>query len=335
MTALDSESLPHGARRTIALTGASGFVGRRVLPRLLEAGFAVRSLSRSGAAETQGVVDVRGSLEEDDGLWRLVEGAEALVHLAGVAHTRLTSEEDKARARATNLEGARRLFTLAKRAGVRRLVFLSSAHVYAGQRGANLTETSPTRPDGLYAEMKLGAEAAARTLAGPGFAVVVLRPPLVYGGGAKFNLESLMRAVRGGYYVHPGGADAVRSVVAVHTLADAVLHFLAADAPEGTWNVADRVPGSLRAWVDTLAGMLQARQPRVVPVGLLRAGAVAGSTAAALGLPAPLTVQSLGKLTDDFWLNTDALAATGFQWRGHEAVDLCAMADTFLQGGGR
>lgn len=312
------------------MTGSTGLIGRSLLPLLQQSAGGLRLLVRGASAAGQNGTVVPGDLRQPDALRALVEGADALVHLAGAAHTTLRTPLDRTAAFAVNVTGTRDLLLAAQRAGVKRVILLSSAHVYAGRRGIALREDAPTEADDGYAGMKLEAEAAAHALAETGCSVVILRPCLTYGAGVRFNLQQLMRAVRAGYYVHPGGRDATRSFASVETVAAAIVHLLQPDAPPGTFNVADREAVSLRAWVDHLAALLQVRAPHTVPFPVLRAVAGAGTLAARAGLPAPLTGVSLQKLTENFSLSTDALAATGFQWPANQEAVLQAMVKRFL-----
>ena len=114
--------------KTIVLTGATGFVGRHVLRALLAGGWRVRALVRDPArlrlptgTPEDAVEVVLGDLADDAALARLMEGAEAVVHLAG-----LVAAAREIDFYAVNAEGARRLAQAAARAGVRRFVHVSS-----------------------------------------------------------------------------------------------------------------------------------------------------------------------------------------------------------------
>lgn len=305
---------------TVAVTGASGLMGRTVVPALHHTGATVRVLSRH--ATTHSTTDtIKGDLADGSGIGALVTGADAIVHLAGVAHTILRTQSDRDHAHAVNVRGTVQLLQAARAAGVRQAIVMSSAHVYAGQQGLNLTEQSATARDTAYGALKLEMEEQVRSMHSPAFRVTILRPCLTYGPAVRHNLHALLRAIRGGYYIHPGGADAARSFLSVQTVASAVLHFLQSESAGDTYNLADREPVSLRAWVNHLADMMDVRKPRTVPVSILRVVATAGTAASKVGLPAPLTRDSLRKLVAPFSLNTDALASTGFIWpASHEHV---------------
>ncbi len=322
--------------QTVAITGSSGLMGRTLVPALHRAGAELRLLTRRASTQLQtGSTYVPGDLSNKESLAELLRGADALVHLAGVAHTDLRSPEEQAHAFAVNVTGTRNLFAAAEAAGVRRVVLMSSAHVYAGREGTDLPETAPIAGDGGYADMKMAAETAAREQQEQGCDMVILRPCLTYGPGVRFNLHQLMSALKRGLYVHPGGADAVRSFVSVETVAAATLHMLHPERPAGTYNLADERPESLRAWVDHLAVLLDARPPHTIPISVLRSIAFVGSALARIGMPAPLTRAKLHKLTVPFSLNVEALRATGFKWPQDEEEVLRAMVQRFLDTQGK
>jgi len=300
-----------GTRRVIAVTGASGLVGTRLLPILRSTGAELRLLTRSARPSASGVISIQGDLTDPASLHDFVRGATEIVHLGAVAHMRLRTAEDRRTARAVNVGGTQNLINAAREAGVGRILIASSAHVYAGQSGIGLRETSPIAGDSLYAQMKIEAEAAA---ASSGLDAVIIRPCIVYGPGVRYNLDSLLRAIRRGYYFHAAGCDPLRSFASVDTVAAAIAHLLQAGEKGATYNVADREPVHLVSWTNGLADRMKVRRPRTLPLGLLQLAATILTPATKLGLPAPLTTESLAKLTVPFSLDVTALAQTGFVW---------------------
>ena len=153
----------------VALTGATGFLGRRLTPALLSAGWRVRVLVRrapppslSGPHAPEIVI---GDLADDDALRALNEGAETLIHVAGLI--KAVRREDLVR---VNVEGARRAALAAPPGG---LILISS-----------LAAREPGLSD--YAASKAGGEAAAKGVAGPRLSIV--RPPAIYGPGDRETL---------------------------------------------------------------------------------------------------------------------------------------------------
>jgi nucleoside-diphosphate-sugar epimerase len=299
---------------TVALTGGTGLIGKRLVPALRAAGIHVRLLSRTPRAPQPGITNVVGDLQDPAALRELLRSANAAIHLGGIAHTSLRTEAERNHAREINVRSTIRLFELAKEEGIERVIFASTAHVYAGQRGLQLNEQSPVAGDSFYSGLKLEAETEAQVAVRQGLDVVILRPCIVYGPGVRFNLASLMQAIRRGYYFHAGNVDPVRSFASVDTVAAAIVHLLYAGVSGQAYNIADREPVSLVSWVNVLAGRMGASKPRTLPMPLLRATARMLDPIAQLGLPAPLTTEKLSKLTASFSLDITALEQSGFAW---------------------
>lgn len=195
----------------VAVTGASGFVGRAVVRRLVETGWPVRVLVRRCAPDLEhpAVVPVQGSLEDEASLQRLVVGAAAVVHCAG-----LVAAPSAARFSQVNVSGSARLFAAAAAAATRpRILLLSSL---------------AAREPGLsaYAHSKRAAEEVLWRTADQGMDACALRPPAVYGPGDRATLP-IFRQLRGGLLFVPAVTDARFSLLYVHDLADAVAHLLA------------------------------------------------------------------------------------------------------------
>lgn len=303
--------------RTVAVTGGTGLIGRRLVPALQGAGADVRLLTHSRSYITSSevaVTEVRGDLIDAAALRSLVQGTDAVVHLAAVAHTRLRTPAEEADARRVNVEGTRLLLQSAEEAGVGRFVLLSSAHVYAGQQGLDLDEDSPKAGDTVYGALKLEAEQLAAEAQSRGLDVTIVRPCLTYGPGVRFNMQGLLRAVRRGIYLQVRGADTIRSFASVDTVAAAIVHLLGNPGGVGAFNIADAEPVHLERWVDQLAERLGVRRPLAVPRSALEAVAAVGTAASVVGLRAPITRDSLRKLLTPFSLSTRKLAATGFRW---------------------
>ena len=185
----------------VAVTGASGFIGRTLCAALADA-----------AHETVPVAS-----------------AEAVVHCAAIAHRRATAEEFQRVNVDLAVDGAR-----AAAARGTQFVFLSSVKVHGEGSSAPFNEGSPFAPADRYAESKARAEDALRSIAG--LRLTVLRPPLVYGPGVKANLLALMKAIARGLPLPLASIRNRRSVIYAGNLADAILACL---GREGTFLVAD------------------------------------------------------------------------------------------------
>lgn len=173
----------------VLVSGGGGLVGRYVVEALLSGGYEVTVGGRSAppAGYFSRPVKFRSmSLDPDLDQVEAFDETYVFVHAAfdHVAGKYRGGEgDDPARFRRLNLDGTVRLFDAARRAGVRRVVFLSSRAVYDGIfPGEPLVETAALYPTSLYGEVKLVAEQVLTDMSGPGFAGASLRLTGVYGG---------------------------------------------------------------------------------------------------------------------------------------------------------
>jgi nucleoside-diphosphate-sugar epimerase len=302
-------------KRTIAITGASGFIGSHLLAVLLGKGYRLRVLSRRRQQESPGITPIQGDIRSLGPVRELAQGCSAIIHLAGIAHTSLRSQAERDEAERINVDGARIVLAAAADVGVERVLLASSAHVYAGQEGTGLGEQSATAADSFYARTKLMVEQAGLEAASAGgSAVVIMRPCLTYGPGVRFNLESLMRAIRGHYYFHVRGASPMRSFLSVDNAAAAITHLLQAGENGRIYNLADQTPISLVEFVNSLADLMQSSRPKSLPLFAIRSAIAGTAPLRWVGLRSPINDESLRKLTVSFTLDVKELAASGFRW---------------------
>jgi nucleoside-diphosphate-sugar epimerase len=253
----------------IALTGATGFIGRHLLTDLTARGYRVRVLLRRPTALPEGAASaVVGDLTRPINMAAALSGVDAVVHSAGLAHAMSGAPEDDYRT--LNTEATRKLAEAAARAKVRRFVFLSSIRAQVGASAPGVVgEGDPAEPTDAYGRSKLEAE---RALAETGLDWVALRPVLVYGADVKGNMAALLRLARSPYPLPLGGLTARRSLIALESLSAAVDAVLRAPGPLNRALIAaDPDPLSLPEMIAALRQGL-GRGPGLVPVpaGLLK-----------------------------------------------------------------
>jgi nucleoside-diphosphate-sugar epimerase len=209
----------------LALTGATGFIGQYLLRELPKRGHRVRALLRRPVSlppETASAVI--GDLARPQNMSAALAGVDAVVHSAGLAHAMSGLPEDDYRL--LNTEATIRLARAARRAGVKRFVFLSSIRAQCGPTADTvLTEALAPRPTDAYGRSKLAAE---RGLAELDVDWVSLRAVLVYGPGVKGNMAQLMRLARSPFPLPLAGLTARRSLLALENLSAAIDAVLAA-----------------------------------------------------------------------------------------------------------
>ena len=183
----------------LAITGGTGFVGKVVLGKALAAGHELRALTRRPQAAHPGLEWIEGTLEDHAALDKLVAGLDAVIHIAGVVNA-----PDRAGFEAGNATGTAAVIAAMKRAGINRLVHVSSL----AAREPNLSD---------YGWSKAGAEHHVTT---SGLHWTMVRPPAIYGPGDAELLELFQMAARGFVLLPPGGR---LSVIHVDDLADLLL----------------------------------------------------------------------------------------------------------------
>lgn len=159
---------------TVLVTGATGLVGTRLLPRLVEAGIEVRALVRRGKPLPAGVTAVEGDLLDTASLSAAVAGVDAIVHLAGLLRT-----QDAKQIWEVNLEGTRNLIDAAKaNAPGARFILASTSLVYNADSPRPSLESDDVAPARDYPASKVAAE---KLLRESGLNWTVLRYGFVYG----------------------------------------------------------------------------------------------------------------------------------------------------------
>jgi nucleoside-diphosphate-sugar epimerase len=256
----------------IFLTGATGVIGRRVVPILVGTGHQVTAVGRNPekrtALEHMGAKSADVDIFDADGVQRAVRGHDALINLA--THMPPSSarmllpgawrENDHIRRVASGI-----LVDAAIKAGAGQFLQESFAPIYEDGGEQWIDETWPVRP-ARYNASVIDAEASAARFTSRGGAGVALRFAMFYGPDA-FQVVDLMRLVSKGW-APLLGADGFISSICHDDAATAVVAALGVDA--GTYNVADDAPLRRREWVDALAAALGARPPRLLPSWLGR-----------------------------------------------------------------
>jgi nucleoside-diphosphate-sugar epimerase len=282
----------------VLVTGATGFIGRALCRELLRREHQVCVAVRHEAEVPEGChFHIVGDIGPDTDWRHALDGAEVVAHLAARVHVMREHIDDPLAAfRRTNLEGTLHLARAALRAGVRRLVFVSSVKALGGANpNGPLTDTSPPNPEGPYGISKWEAEVGLREAAsGSGMEVVVLRPPLVYGPGVRGNFRALMRLVDRSIPLPLGSIANRRSLLYVGNLVDAIDLCLSHPAAAGrSYLLRDGEDLSTPDLVRHLAAAL-GRKDLLVPLP----GAVLSLAASCIGRKADAE-RLLGSLTVD------------------------------------
>lgn len=223
----------------ILITGASGFVGQAVCVQAVRRGFAVRGALRKlgELSDSVGSVVV-GEINGATGWGLALRGVDVVIHLAARVHVMMDASADPlAEFLKVNLHGTVNLAEQAARAGVRRLVYVSSIKVNGEStlspspspaRGGGeqniFIETDVPDPQDPYGVSKWEAELALQRIAQEtGLEVVIVRPPLVYGPGVKGNFAQMLKVLAKGIPLPLASVHNLRSLVYVGNLVDALI----------------------------------------------------------------------------------------------------------------
>lgn len=280
---------------TIALTGATGFVGQAVLDEAEARGLPLRALTRRRQTARPGVTWIEGSLTDHAALAKLVEGTTAVLHVAA-----LTTAPEAGSFTVANVTGTQDLLAAATTAGAKRFVFVSS--LSAREPGLS-----------LYGNSKAAAE---KLVAASTLDWTVVRPPGVY-GPRDVDYFEMFRTARVGFIpLPPGGAS---SILHVHDLARLLLDL--ADAPsafvrhklfepddgrEGGWSHKE-----LAQAIGHAVGRRRVIAPHL-PAGLLSLAARVDG--AVRGSKARLTPDRVGYMTHPNWVARSAFAVPPPVW---------------------
>ncbi len=256
----------------LLVTGASGFVGSAVVRKQVQSGSAVRAaVRRPSASRNEGAEEVVvGELSAETDWADALRDIDVIVHAAARVHMMHdTSADSLAEFRKVNVAGTLNLARQAVASTVRRLVFISSIKVNGEQTqfGEPFRADDLPRPTSPYAISKYEAEEGLYQVAKEtGLEIVVIRPVLVYGAGAKGNFVALMRWIARGVPLPFGGIHNRRSLLALGNLVDLIaICARHPDAANQTFLASDRedlsTPELIRRTGEALG-----RRARLVPV---------------------------------------------------------------------
>ncbi len=311
-------------KRTALVTGGSGFVGGRLIRKLVQEGWEVRALARSpasSAAVTQlGATPVAGELNNAAALKEGMRGCDTVFHVA--AHFRLWG--DKQLFDLINIGGVNTILSAAADTpSVNRIVYISAAAVVLGDPipRENIEECLPLQIRSFAPYSSSKAEAERLLLEAnqqrPGLETIALRPPMIWGAGMPM-LDQIIDTVKAGQWQWVDGGKQLMSTCHVDNLVSAII--LAAVKGHGgeAYFVADDHIGTLKSFIGGLVATRGVRVPDK-SVSFRTAWIIAGIMTATWKLlrlkpPPPITRQMLQLIGKTLTLKTDkARRELGYQ----------------------
>jgi dihydroflavonol-4-reductase len=289
----------------VALTGATGYTGGRLLESLRQRGdevaVLVRPSSRSERARALASRVVEGDLRDAAAARQLLAGVDAVVHVAAVYRT---AGHPDSYYREVNVGGTEHLLEAAARSGVRRFVHTSTVGVHGHVTHPPADETAPLAPGDIYQATKAEAETLALDFhRRRGVPVAVVRPGAIYGPG-ETRLLKLFRAIARGRYAIVGDGRSYYHPVFID---DLVQGFLLALEREAAVGEAFLVCGPAYLTQAELASLVARHTggrvlPFRIPAAPLRwAGALVEAVCVPLGVEPPLHRRRV-----EFWTKSRA-----------------------------
>ena len=204
------------------ITGASGFIGKHLVKRLLEDGNHVKCLVRknSNIEHLNNVEFVYGDLRDKESLKKAVRDVDIVYHLGAVLGSKA---ENKKIIWEVNVEGTRNLLEASFNGRIKKFIFFSSFLVYGYTKNAATEETPYTAETTYYGESKRKGEEIVEEYKKKGMNTVIVQPSIIHGPGLDFGFASLFPAVQKGRFLFIGGGNNLEQLGYIDNLIDGVI----------------------------------------------------------------------------------------------------------------
>ena len=286
---------------TTLITGATGFIGRRLISAV---DGEIRVLSRAAHSDLETVIcDLQSSVISDNTL----DNIDTVFHLAGFAHDMRDPSKIVDLYYKVNVSATVQLAELAVKSGVKRFVFVSS--VKAGGISTPkkcINENDQIDPEGIYGKTKREAELRLLKIGKEsGMHISIIRPSLVYGPDVKGNLKSMLLGIKKGWFPPLPETGNRRSMIHVDDLVRAILLIAEDKRANGEIFIAtDGTPYSSRDIYNAMCSVLDKSIPKwSVPKNLFDMASLIN----------PRIKYKLNKLLGDECYSSAKLEALGFK----------------------
>lgn len=299
----------------LLVTGASGFVGRRLLPVLTAAGYGGIATGRTLPPDLPG--GWVGGRRDQILTGASVDGPiDAVVHLEVRQHVARVSSHDIAEFQRVNVDGTRAWIDWAAKNHVGKFVYVSSIKAVGRGPGVHTESDLPT-PDTPYGRSKAAAEMIVRdwSYSVVNRVAVVLRPAPVYGPGNEANLAAFVQQVLSGRPCLVGGGAARKSLVGYRNLAAAIAFVLEHKSKSfEVYNVSDAELVAVHELAEMIAAIAGCHPPKSVPKLIAKITAICGDVVERISnRPFPLTTSRLKALCEETVFPCEKLISAGFR----------------------
>lgn len=209
----------------ILVTGATGFIGNRLVAELLKRDYKVKVLSRKPLEKynikwSKRVNSVQGDLKDRFAITTAVKGVDVVIHLAAQLGAWQAKEKDYYE---TNVEGTKILVEEAQKAGIKHFIYISTAGVYGRLKQVPADEFHPCNPRYPYEKTKYMAEQYVLNKIPKGFPATILRPSHVYGPGDLNTLPLLRLLKKIHFFPLIGGGKSLFQPIYIEDLIDGII----------------------------------------------------------------------------------------------------------------
>lgn len=289
-------------------TGATGFIGRNILPLLRHEYGHVATLGKTSGNDIIADLSIAAP--------SLPQRYEIVVHAAGKAHFTPTTKEDEQLFYSVNFDGTRNLCRALENVGApKALIFISSVAVYGCDSGYMIDETHPLNGTSPYAKSKIQAEKYLTEWCQRNKVTLsILRPCLIAGAKPPGNLGAMIHGIERGRYFNIAGGHALKSIVMCDDIAEVITKV---KAHGGVYNICSDEAVTFAQLSKLIAGQLGKPTPLSIPYFVARAAAFVGDI---IGHKFPINSARLDKLCSDLTFS-NARAVTNLNWHPKSILD--------------
>ena len=225
--------------KRIMVTGGAGYVGSRLIPKLLDNGYEVSVIDLYIYGKDvfgpyhghKNLTEFCGDIRDPEIMRKAMTGCDAVIHLACISNDP-SFDLDPELGKTINFDAFRPMVRLAKELNVKRFIYASSSSVYGVKADRNVTEELPLEPLTDYSKYKADCEQVLKEEAAPGIETVIIRPATVCGYSKRLRLDLTVNILTTHAYFNKKikvfGGDQLRPNIHIEDMCDAYLCVLAA-----------------------------------------------------------------------------------------------------------
>jgi nucleoside-diphosphate-sugar epimerase len=225
--------------KRIMVTGGAGYVGSRLIPKLLDNGYEVNVLDLYIYGKDvfgpyhghKNLTEICGDIRDPEMVRKAMTGCDAVIHLACISNDP-SFDLDPELGKTINFDAFRPMVRMAKELKVKRFIYASSSSVYGVKEVQNVTEELPLEPLTDYSKYKADCEIVLKEEVAPNFETVIIRPATVCGYASRLRLDLTVNILTTHAYFNKKikvfGGEQLRPNIHIEDMADAYLCVLAA-----------------------------------------------------------------------------------------------------------